>query len=215
MKSILEIEKEISEIYRKIPKGTKSFFEENLVKINDENELTKSILYRLKTFYEYQKELNQFYSRGQTPPASDFFTETVLYYLKVYFKINHINYDVKSEVRIDNNKKAIRPDISIWHNNKIIAIIECKTQLGYERGNWNKNFIEREKKLNNIFPDAKAFLLVMTTHNWGKKKGFMEYKERGKKFFVLTNEWPINIDFSKNDQFIVDSVEKLYFQIKP
>jgi hypothetical protein len=55
----------------------------------------------------------------------------------------------------------------------------------------------------------------MTTHNWGKKKGFMEYKERGKKFFVLTNEWPINIDFSKNDQFIVDSVEKLYFQIKP
>jgi hypothetical protein len=138
MKSILTLEKEISEVYKKIPKVIELVYNE----INDQaigdNEITKSILYRLHTFYHYQYELDTVYKRGYTPPAADFFTETVLYYLNVFCKINKLDYEIKSEVAIKRKRGSIRPDISIWKGEDVIAIIECKTQLGYNRHSWQE-----------------------------------------------------------------------------
>ncbi|MBM7453997.1 hypothetical protein JN09_001340 [Acholeplasma morum] len=214
MKSILTLEKEISEVYKKIPKVIELVYNE----INDQaigdNEITKSILYRLHTFYHYQYELNTFYKRGYTPPAADFFTETVLYYLNVFCKINKLDYEIKSEVAIKRKRGSIRPDISIWKGEDVIAIIECKTQLGYNRHSWQEDFQSREQHLKKDFPMAKAFLLVMTARNWKNNNGFANYLERGKKYFVLTDRWPSEIDFNvTNQEYIIDCIEPLFEQL--
>jgi hypothetical protein len=214
MKSLFDLECLISKQYLDIVKNTEEYFSMVSNQSVEVNVLTKCILKRLKSFYEYQYALNSFYNRGYTPPASDFFTETVLYYLKVYFKINNIHYDIKSEVSLKKKRGSIRPDISIWEGEKVVAIIECKTQLGYNRHGWQDHFHERERKLVELFPNAKAFLLVMTTLNWENNQGFSSYDERGTKYFTLTNQWPASIDFSKNDhEYIVDSIEPLFKQI--
>lgn len=179
---------------------------------NIDLDISKSVLRRLSSFYKYQYELNDLLNRAVTPPAADFFTETVMFYLKVYFKIKGISYDIESEVAIQRKRGSIRPDISIWNGDQIIAIIECKTQLGWSRNSWESQFMDRENKLNEIYPDAKAFLLVMTTVNWNEGNGFSEKFLRGKKYFALSNRWPSEIDFI-NEDYIVDRLEELLLQI--
>lgn len=214
MKSILTLEKEISEVYQKIPKVIELAYNEINNQAIGDKEITRSILYRLHTFYHYQYRLNTFYKRVYTPPAADFFTETVLYYLNVFFKIKKLDYEIKSEVAIKRKRGSIRPDISIWKGEDVIAIIECKTQLGYNRHSWQENFLSREQHLKNDFPMAKAFLLVMTARNWENNHGFANYPERGQKYFVLTDRWPSDIDFDvAHQEYIIDCIEPLFEQI--
>jgi len=67
-----------------------------------------------------------------------------------------------SERQIQKTKKAIRPDISIWRGDEVVAIIECKTQLGWNRPTWEDQYNERDNKLKELYPQARSFLLVMT-----------------------------------------------------
>ena len=45
-------------------------------------------------------------------------------------------------------------------------MIECKIQLGWNRNKWEEDFIKRENKLKERFPNSKAYLLVMNLANW-------------------------------------------------
>lgn len=72
MKSLLSLEKEISEVYKNIPEVIEFAYNEINNQAIGDKEITKSILYRLHTFYHYQYKLNTFYKRGYTPPAADF-----------------------------------------------------------------------------------------------------------------------------------------------
>jgi hypothetical protein len=60
MKSILTLEKEISEVYQKIPKVIELAYNEINNQAIGDKEITRSILYRLHTFYHYQDKLNTF-----------------------------------------------------------------------------------------------------------------------------------------------------------
>lgn len=70
------------------------------------------------------------------PVAADFFVETILFYLKLILDKYKKNYEVFSERQIKHHQSYIKPDISIWDNDKVIAIIECKTNLGWNRKGW-------------------------------------------------------------------------------
>jgi hypothetical protein len=66
----------------------------------------------------------------------------------------------------------------------------------------------REKTLTNEFPNAKSFLLVMTSSNWS---GFDNDSEHSLKFYCLLNDiWPISY---QNESDILNPIEGLFEQL--
>lgn len=176
-----------------------------------EKDITKAILFRMKAYYDTQNKIKKFLNKRYLSAASDFFVEAIAFYLKLIIDINGINFEVYSERQIKPRRGAIRPDISVWKNDKVVAIIECKTQLGWNRDKWEEDFKKRESKLQDTFPNAKAFLVVMTSENWS---GFPDDNKRvGKQYFTLSSTWPTNISEDKIDSVIMNPIEGLFKKI--
>ncbi len=105
-------------------------------------------------------------------------------------------------------RQVIRPDITIYQGETVVAIIECKTQLGWNRNDWEIDFNRRSQLLNSVYPKAKAYLLVMTGSNWS---GFSNHKRLNNDCFCLLNDiWPT--DF-KNSNQIMSKIEELFSKI--
>jgi hypothetical protein len=157
------------------------------------HEITVSIIQRLKSYYELQESIKSLLQKRYAAPASDFFVETILFYLKIFLSKKMPHLQVYSEKSISKKRNSIRPDISIWHDDKVVSIIECKTQLGWDRSNWSKNFTEREELLKSQFPSSQAFLLVMTESNW---EGFGSDTDLNVKYFSLLKDkvWPSDFE---------------------
>jgi hypothetical protein len=125
--------------------------------------------------------------------------------LKLFIESKGLNLEVASEKALQKKKKSIFPDISLWRGDTCLGAIECKTQLGYQKFSWLSQFEAREKKLQELFPEAKMFLLVMTSCNWHgfdtsePRGGFDKNDSRvGEKFFCLLGKytnghdiWPV------------------------
>lgn len=179
--------------------------------LRQSREITRAILLRMKAYYDVQNKIKEFLNKRYLPAASDFFVETIAFYLKVVFDIEDTALEVHSERQIRPKRGAIRPDISIWRNGEVVAIIECKTQLGWNRENWEGDFKKRESKLKDEFPNAKAFLVVMTSENWS---GFPDdNKKVGEQYFTLSSTWPTNISEDKIDSVIMNPIEDLFKKI--
>jgi hypothetical protein len=148
----------------------------------DARDITHAIILRLKSFRYSQEQVKQELGKIYAAPMADFFVETVCFYLKVVFSKLDPSLIVASERTIRRERGSIRPDISIWRGNSVVAAVECKTQLGYKRDGWLSDFENREKKLAESFPNAKLFLLVLTGNNW---PGFGNDSRVNKQFFVL------------------------------
>lgn len=174
----------------------------------EKREITKAILLRMKAYYDTQNKIKKFLNKRYLSAASDFFVETIAFYLKVIFNIKNIGLEVHSERQIRPRRGSIRPDISIWKNEEVVAIIECKTQLGWNRDKWEEDFIKRESKLKDEFPNAKAFLVVMTSENWSGLPD--DNKKVGEQYFTLSSTWPTNISADKIDNVIMDPIEDLF-----
>ena len=212
--SLIEFEKKYWESLDSQHKQLISLYEE--IKSNapislEKKEITKAILLRMKAYYDTQSKIKEFLNKRYLSPASDFFVETIVFYLKIIFDIRSVGLEVHSERQIRPKRGAIRPDISIWKNDEVVAIIECKTQLGWNRDKWEQDFKKRESKLKDEFPNAKAFLIVMTSENWS---GFPDdNKKVGEQYFTLSSTWPINISDDKIDSVIMNPIEGLFKKI--
>ena len=171
-------------------------------------EVTEAILIRLKSYYQTQEKIKLFLEKRYLTAGADFFVESVLFFTKLFLKTSGSALEVHSERQIKKERNSIRPDISIWKGDELVAIIECKTQLGWNRNNWENDFIERESKLKKDFPDAKSFLLVMTGSNW---PGFIGNPNLNISYFcILKDIWPINYD---NHSQILSPIEGLLSQL--
>jgi len=212
--SLLKFEKKYWESLNNQQKQLVSLYEE--IKSNasislEEKDITKAILFRMKAYYNTQNKIKEFLNKRYVSAASDFFVEAIAFYLKLIFDKKGINFEVHSERQIIPRRGAIRPDISVWKNDKVVAIIECKTQLGWNRDKWEEDFKKRESKLQDAFPNAKAFLVVMTSENWS---GFPDdNKKVGKQYFTLSSTWPTNISEDKIDSVIMNPIEGLFKKI--
>jgi hypothetical protein len=211
LSKIIELEEITCEYYLNIPKLLNEHIEalsevENSLETLD---ISKAILMRLRAYYLYQDNIKLLLDKKLNPAGSDFFVETVLFYLKFILKKNAPHLTALSEKTIIPKRGSIRPDISIWNENEVVSIIECKTQLGWSRNSWESDFINREKKLKESFPNAKAYLLVMTSSNWS---GFGNNDNVGKKYFTLTNIWPSGIIDNYEDS-IINPIEPLFESI--
>ena len=172
-------------------------------------DITMAVLLRLKSFCSAQEDIKRELQKVYAAPAADFFVETVCFFLKVAFKQLNPSLDIASEKSIIPRRGVLRPDISIWRDNKIVAAIECKTQLGWNRSKWRSDFELRERKLHEQYKNAKLFLLVMTGSNW---PGFGKDRRIGKQFFMLLDKvWPNKIDESQvGKSNLVNSIESLF-----
>jgi hypothetical protein len=207
---LIEFEKEYSKEIAFSFDSLKNLYEK-MIKLKtidlNKKEISKAILIRLNSWYSLQNNIKKFLNKRYVAAGSDFFVETVIFYLKVVFEIFGVKREVHSERQIVRRRGAIRPDISIWDKDVVKAIIECKTQLGWNRYKWRDDFIKKEKKLKSEFPNARAFLVVMTSRNW---PGFGKDKNVGKKFFTLYNVWPTEIDPNGDlNEYIENPIEPL------
>lgn len=175
-------------------------------------DLTNAVLLRLKSFLLTQEQIKRSLQKVYAAPAADFFTETVCFFLKVVLEKLDSSLSVASEKAIVRKKGSMRPDISVWRGDTVIAAVECKTQLGWNRDGWLQEFEVREKRLKEQHPNARLFLLVMTGSNW---PGFGNDQRVGKQFFVLLNKiWPNEFEISEADnESIVHPIEKLFGEI--
>ena len=183
----------------------------------DGTEVTRAVLLRLASYYKSQKIACKTLGKNKIGAGSDFFVETILFFTDLLRDISGLDIEVRSEsdIRIirKGQKGATRPDISIWMNGKLKVAIECKTQLGFNRDGWQKEFEERERKIHAIYPSAKIFLLVMTSAGFIAKKNredFLSRKDVGKKIFVLSEVWPDKITYDNVDEHIIHSLESLF-----
>ncbi len=92
----------------------------------------------------------------------------------------------------------------------MIASIECKTQLGWNRDKWQSDFAAREQQLHVYCPNAQVFLLVMTTENW---PGFGDSRNIGRQFFALSKVWPTEVNPENVDEAIEMPIELLFKRI--
>jgi hypothetical protein len=202
-KSLDNQRKQLVSLYEKIKSNVSISLEER--------DITKAILLRMKAYYNTQNKIKEFLNKRYLSAASDFFVEAIAFYLKLIFDKEGIDFEVHSERQIVPRRGAIRPDISVWKNDKVVAIIECKTQLGWNRNKWEEDFKKRESKLKDEFPNAKAFLVVMTSENWS---GFPDdNKKVGAQYFTLSSTWPTNISDAKIDSVIMNPIEGLFKKI--
>lgn len=171
-------------------------------------EITNSLLLRLKHFYKAQYLNKALLDKKYIMAGADYFTEQLLYFLKIFLYKNRPELKVYSEKQIKPSRGSIRPDISIWKNDEIVAIIECKTQLGWNRHKWESDFINRELKLKKTFKNANAYLVVLTGENWA---GFEENELLGEKYFcLLKDKW---VPHYENEKDIYIEIEKLFKKI--
>lgn len=156
------------------------------------NDLTAAVLLRLRSFFRSQHLTKEALGKRKAAPAADFFVETVCFYLTVALGKLDPTLRVASEKSITRKRGSMRPDISIWRDETLVACVECKTQLGWTRRTWLTDFKKREKGLSKESPGAKLFLLVMTGANW---PGFGTDASCDKQFFLLLDRiWPRDID---------------------
>jgi type I site-specific restriction-modification system R (restriction) subunit len=171
----------------------------------ENNEISQAILLRMKSYYTYQNQIKHLLNKRYITPASDFFVETILFYLMVCLKLCKSSLQVRSEKQIG-GKGTPRPDMSIWDNGKLVSAIECKTQLGWNRYGWKQDYKKRTAKIKRLFPDATCYLIVMTSQNW---PGFGQDPNVGRKFFCLCKVWPTQIDDKRIDDYLLNPIDQI------
>lgn len=160
----------------------------------------------MKAFYDAQGATKRVLGKVYAGAAADFFAETIAFFLKALEQTWGLGLTIASEKGIVARRGAMRPDISVWCEDEVRAIIGCKTQLGWNRVDWESDFRQREERLREAFPHAAAFLVVATEINW---KGFGDHALAGQKYFTLCSRWPSDIDIEKPESSIRHPIEPL------
>ncbi len=148
----------------------------------NKTEITDAIIARMDAFWFFNVNNNkEILDRKINTTSADFFTETCLLFLKSYF--GQKNLSVFSEKILA--KSRIRPDISIWHKEELIAVIELKVSDGWKRKNIIPHIIEREQEVKKLYPHCFFGVLVfwnffnISVDGWGTKYiGLKQWNEK-------------------------------------
>lgn len=183
--SIITINERHNQHYREIAKINEEILNElKLYDFDlDKTEISEAIMYRMWAFYDTHNSMKKILGKNQNQAASDYFVESCLIFLKAYFE--KLNLVVSSEKIIwKESRKNIRPDITIWKDDKLIASIEMKVQLGRKRLEWKNELHDREKDIKNK-TNCKFFAVICYTEaNW---QGFDRDENWETKYFSITD----------------------------
>jgi hypothetical protein len=154
-----------------------------------DRKITRGILERINAYVDLQAQIKKTLHKQVGIEAADFFTETVLSYVQAAFASNGVKgIGVWSEKKLCPVRKGTRPDISFWKDGVCFAVIECKTQMGWSRVTWERDFNNRETQINADVSGVYVAHVVLTSLNW---PGFPpKHPNTGCKWITLSSGWP-------------------------
>jgi hypothetical protein len=164
-------------------------------------EITDAVVERMLAFWYFNVNNNkEILGREINTTSADFFTESCLLFLKSYYEQKE-GFKVLSERNITNGNK-IRPDISIWKNSQLVAVIELKVSDGWKGKMMSYHLKERQEQISALAPDA--FFGVLAFWNFFDIKA----EDWNTKHFGL-----LYFDKGNNHQRTDASIEKLILEI--
>jgi len=173
--------------------------------------VTRGILQRVQAYYTLQSQVKKTFNKRVGNDGADFFTETVASFVQASLASRNSSLRVFSEEKLSKKRGKKRPDISVWRGDQPIAVIECKTQMGWSRGTWEKDFLARESLLQEDFPELKVYHVIMTSVNWsGLPK---DHPLTGKKWFCLSSHFPGPGSGYSSIQNVLNPVEPMILDI--
>jgi hypothetical protein len=164
---------------------------ENLACLSDEafikeRPATKFILAWMRQLGDFQTKFGKLFGRVKRPPKADEFTAAVAICLEQFLAARGLAGRVGSEETTHRVKGAKRPDVSVYSlSGDLVAVVECKTNLGWNRKKWKDQIEERTKQIHASCPGSEFYLCVLTRSNWH----YLEFEcspHCGKQWFCLS-----------------------------
>jgi hypothetical protein len=180
----------------------------------ERHEYSAVLFNRLRAFYCAQETIKKFLGKRVAQAGADFFVEQVLFLLRLFNETEQLGFKISSELSIQRKRNAIRPDISIWKDENLLAVVECKTQLGWLRNHWQYHFEERERKLKEVFPESQFLVFVMTGCNWPGFGYQPEIPEKRQFFCFFKDAWPAHLSKEFDYSLFESPIEDLLQRVK-
>lgn len=142
-KSLLEIQRGITQQLEEYPF--------DLTK----DEITQAVHQRMMAFWYFNVNNCKDLGREVNTVAADFFTETCLFFLKPLLRQKGLEVASERDIRKKNtNSKIIRPDLSIWKGDELVAVIELKVSNGWKGKFLTEHLDNRKKEIQKIWPEV-------------------------------------------------------------
>ena len=159
------------------------------------------------------KRFNESISRHVLPSSADQLTGAVAVALQEYLAHSGSTLLVESEKFVATLEGRLRPDITIWATTgELVALIECKTQLGYSRSSWQQQYFERTDRIKLKYPNALSFLVILTGLNWDVSE-YLSSDQRKSVWFCMSSVWPDQLIHPFENQ-LIDPIETLLISIR-
>jgi len=105
--------------------------------------------------------------RTKEPPMADVFTEATNMLVDAIVRSKRTDVKVFSEKNVKLKCGYRKPDVSIWKNDKLIGVVECKTCLGRRRDDWKNDYEKRVAELSELqLTESQVVLFVETEQTW-------------------------------------------------
>jgi hypothetical protein len=176
----------------------------------DDHAITKSILLSVKAYYDSRYAVCDFLDKRNVGHGADYMVEAILFHLKTFLASRQSPLEVSGERSLPKPTRA-RPDISVWLGDRPVAVIECKTTLGWNRTDWEDSFLKRQERICSALPDVKCYLLIFAGQDAPRVAQSQHF---GRQYFVLSREWPHKIHKDDPSQDIVTPIEPLFLEIE-
>lgn len=176
-------------------------------------DITRAVLARMESYFKVQESIKAVLGKGYGAAASDFFVETVAFYLKVVVNIQKLNLRVASEQPVNQavvrflkivakvqdlqpsaaprgavvpvpSERIMRPDISIWRCDEDELVAAIECKTQLGR-NRNGWLQEFEKEESRLKQQRPHAKLVLLAMTEQNWGGFGDDPRRGRQFFAL------------------------------
>lgn len=137
----------------------------------DSSTIQTGICEYMDTVAARSRALSKALGRTKEPPLADVFTEATNMLVDAIVRskdLAHLNITVSSEKNLRLPQGGFRkPDVSLWKNDRLVGVIECKTCLGRRRDDWLDDYDKRVAEFASLGLEKEAvFLMVETEQTW-------------------------------------------------
>lgn len=123
------------------------------------NEISTAVYERMMAFWYFNVKNCTDLGRKVNTSAADFFTETCLFFLKPCLVQKGLVVVSEKDIRREkNDRKEVRPDISIWKKkdpmvfDELVAVFELKVSDGWKGKTMTEHLDSRKKIIRDIWP---------------------------------------------------------------
>lgn len=153
-KGLLETQRNISQALKSYPFDL------------SKDEITKAVYERMMAFWYFNVTNCKELDREVNSVAADFFTETCLFFLKPCLKQKGLDIVSEKDIRkVKSNTKVIRPDLSIWKGDELVAVIELKVSDGWKGKTMTEHLDNRKKEIRQIMENPNLFFGAISFWN--------------------------------------------------